>query len=803
MTSINTNIASLMAQSASKQVTNDMETAMQRLSTGLRINSASDDAAGVAIVSKMEAQIRGLNQAIRNAADGQALASTAEGAIVEIESMLQRMRELSVQAANDTNSSQNREDLNNEITQLQEEIDRIVNTTQFNGFNILDGSAELSFMIGANAGQTMDVSIASLGTASLGSINGASTVSSVRNASFQGNAAEVTQAQLGFAANDTYSFTLTVNTGGDDVELDISGRVQNGSAVAIANAINTAAETADIDDYVSASASGSTVTISNSYGEKIHLDSFVSTSNSSATFATLNGGADSDESAVLGTTANNVGTTFTTNADAAAYSAGSDAEAGVAAVYTWNTESIDIDTGEANAITDGSTVEVNFGAYTADILAADATSWAELAAAINDKTTDWVFSYSEEANTLTATAQNAEAHAAGEIVITEKDADGDAVAGSFTADGITSTESTAGADAVDAVAASGGTNVYLEMLSADDYSFTLTADGTDYAIEFSYSGTSASRDSIATQIGTTLGSTFTVTHEEGQIRIIEEGGNAVEITAFTSASSGRMIASTDVATAGDQGTSELLDDTSYADNADTNAAGTADATVVDLSFTAEDTYSFKISDGVSTAVIDPTSVADDADTADVEMDDVADMVAAIEYGLARAGMDSSITVAEADGVITLTQAAGRVITISDFTSDADGSMEVVKGSDDTTGTAKYLDDGNATNAATVSGISVTTSSNAANAIDILDRAITDVAAERAKLGAAMNRLDHTISNLTSVSMQTNAAMGLIQDADFASESTALSKSQILSQAATAMLAQANQSKQTVLALLQG
>lgn len=801
MTSINTNISSLMAQTSAKSVAKDMETSMARLSSGLRINSASDDAAGVAIVSKMEAQIRGLDQAIRNAADGKALSSTAEGAMVEIESMLQRMRELSVQSANDTNSSQNREDLNNEIVQLQEEIDRVVNTTQFNGTNILDGSAQLSLMIGANAGQTMDVSIASLGTASLGSLTGASSLSSVRDASFQGNAAEETKAQLGFAANDTYSFTLTVNIGGDDVELDISGQVLNGSAVAIANAINTAADTADVDSYVSAQASGSTVTISNTYGEKIHLDAFSSTSNSSATFTTLNGGDDSDPSVILGSTANNVGTTFTTTADAAAYSEGSDAEAGVAAVYTWDTSSIDIEGDEA--ITAGSTVKVDFGDYTSNILAADADTWGNLAEAINAKTTDWVFSHNADTDTLTATAQNAEAHAAGEIVLTEVDADDAVVDTSFTADGITSTESTAGSDAVDAVAASGGTNVYLEMLSADDYSFTLTADATDYEIEFSYSGTTASRDSIATQIGTTLGSTFTVTHEEGQIRIIEEGGNAVEITNFTSASNGRMIASTDVATASDEGTSELLDDTSYADNADTNAAGVADATAVDLSFTAEDTYSFKISDGVTTAVIDPTLVADDADTADVEMDDVADMVSAIEYGLERAGMDSSISVSEADGVITLTQNAGRVISISDFTSDADGSMEVVKGSDDTTGTAKYLDDGNATNAATVSGISITTSSSAANAVDILDRAIADVASERAKLGAVMNRLDHTINNLTSISMNTNAAKGLIQDADFAAESSALAKSQILSQAATSMLAQANQSKQTVLALLQG
>jgi len=126
MTVINTNTASISAQYNLNKVQKSMDEAMQALSSGKRINSASDDAAGIAIASRMEAQVRGLNQAIRNAADGQAMVDTAEGAMDEISSMLQRMRELAIQSANDTNSDNDREALNLEIDALISEIDRVV-----------------------------------------------------------------------------------------------------------------------------------------------------------------------------------------------------------------------------------------------------------------------------------------------------------------------------------------------------------------------------------------------------------------------------------------------------------------------------------------------------------------------------------------------------------------------------------------------------------------------------------------------------------------------------------------------------
>ena len=217
------------------------------------------------------------------------------------------------------------------------------------------------------------------------------------------------------------------------------------------------------------------------------------------------------------------------------------------------------------------------------------------------------------------------------------------------------------------------------------------------------------------------------------------------------------------------------------------------ATVVDLTFTADDTYAFKISDGTRTAVIDATAITT-ADAADLE--------AAINYGLEQAGMDASITVSESAGTITLTQAAGREISVSNFSSDGVGSMLVDAGTG-TDGGASYLNDGLGANASTISSIAITTASKASDAIQVIDRALQDIASERAKLGAVSNRLDHTISNLGNVVINTEASQSRIQDADFAKVTGDLTKSQIMSQAATAMLAQANASKQGVLSLLQG
>ena len=169
MVAINTNIASLLAQESPRKVNIELEKAVERLSSGLRINSAGDDAAGLAIASRMEAQVRGLQAAIKNASDGISLTQVAEGAMEEISNILHRMRELAIQSANDLNSYDERTFLQAEVQQLADEISRIAQTTQFNGVNVLDGTyQDRFFQIGANANQNVGISIGDLGSAALG-----------------------------------------------------------------------------------------------------------------------------------------------------------------------------------------------------------------------------------------------------------------------------------------------------------------------------------------------------------------------------------------------------------------------------------------------------------------------------------------------------------------------------------------------------------------------------------------------------------------------------------------------------------
>jgi len=172
MTVINTNTAALRAQNGSRVANNQLQTAMERLSSGKRINSASDDAAGLAIASKMTSQIRGMNQAIRNSNDGISYAQTAEGALGEVTSMLQRIRELAVQSANGTYSDADRTNLNSEVTELKSQITSILATTEFNGTRIFNSNASgstyaaasgsVAIQTGVNSGDTVSVSFSAL-----------------------------------------------------------------------------------------------------------------------------------------------------------------------------------------------------------------------------------------------------------------------------------------------------------------------------------------------------------------------------------------------------------------------------------------------------------------------------------------------------------------------------------------------------------------------------------------------------------------------------------------------------------------
>ena len=162
---INTNINSLNAQRNAGMNASSLSTSMQRLSSGLRINSAKDDAAGLAIATRMDSQYRGMNVAVRNANDGISLAQTAEGGLQTLTDMVQRMRELAVQASNGTNTSSDLSAINQEYSQLGSEIQRTLSSVTFNGTSLLDASADFNFQVGANSGQQITVSGTSINVA--------------------------------------------------------------------------------------------------------------------------------------------------------------------------------------------------------------------------------------------------------------------------------------------------------------------------------------------------------------------------------------------------------------------------------------------------------------------------------------------------------------------------------------------------------------------------------------------------------------------------------------------------------------
>jgi flagellin len=232
---INSNITSLNAQRNLNRTSNSLTKSMERLSSGLRINSAKDDAAGLSIANRMSSQVRGLNQAARNANDGISMAQTAEGAMQEVSNNLQRIRELAVQAASDSNSSSDRAALNDEVTQLVAEINRVAETTTFNGTKLLDGTfGSKSIQVGANndSNERISVGMTSVKADALGVGSNSSYSTSVSGAS-------VTNAlSAGDLTINGYEIGATSTDG-------VSYSSGTASAISIANAIN--AHTGDTD----------------------------------------------------------------------------------------------------------------------------------------------------------------------------------------------------------------------------------------------------------------------------------------------------------------------------------------------------------------------------------------------------------------------------------------------------------------------------------------------------------------------------------------------------------------------------
>jgi len=249
---INTNIPSLNSQRNLNMSQSSLTTSLQRLSSGLRINSAKDDAAGLAISNRFTSQIRGLTQASRNANDGISLAQTAEGALAESTNIMQRVRELAIQSANSTNSAQDRLSLQSEVNQLVSELDRIANTTTFNGLKLLDGSfTSQSFQIGAEANQTINVNVSGATATTLGidKVSSANTIQGIEVATsgsqadtsgtgINSSATDAT-AQAAIAAQIADQVLTVTDAQGATTLVNIDAASDNRDAAGIASALNS------------------------------------------------------------------------------------------------------------------------------------------------------------------------------------------------------------------------------------------------------------------------------------------------------------------------------------------------------------------------------------------------------------------------------------------------------------------------------------------------------------------------------------------------------------------------------------
>jgi len=321
MTVINTNVKSLISQNALSKNNRALESAMEQLSTGRRINSAKDDAAGLAISSRMTAQIRGLDQSVRNGNDAISMLQTAEGALIEVTNMLQRMRELSVQAANDTYAPQDRAYLNQEFQQLKDEVFRVSRATQWNGMNILDGSFEgdqgvpgkFAFQVGANEGQTVTHTLGDVGFRKI------AIATEVTTAADTGVAEEGTITLSGvFAEDDVIEVTLngvtttyTVLAADIDADGDDAVTLEN-VANALADALETDGEidntwtvnggvisytAATVDTPLAATVSRTVVGVDNGALANIQELDIITTPNSSTALGALELGIDTINSA--------------------------------------------------------------------------------------------------------------------------------------------------------------------------------------------------------------------------------------------------------------------------------------------------------------------------------------------------------------------------------------------------------------------------------------------------------------------------------------------------------------------------
>ena len=926
--SVNSNIPSLVTQTNLNASRKDMEQAMERLSSGLRINSAKDDAAGLAISEKMTSDIRGLAVAVRNANDGMSMAQTAEGAMGEITDILQRMRELSAQAANGTMSADNRTAIQAEMDQLINEIDNISDKTNFNGIKLLDGSAStIQLQTGVNQGDTVSLSFNDLSAASLGlrgfsvegtlttgrvsstvnvdagdvKINGfdalggnlnvtasatvhvASDLASAINANIGSHRVAATAyntltgsapTQTTFAEGDLQINALDVGAAASVEELVTNINRDTSGVLAVLNDDGTITLSNDTGDniIIAGNAPGAAGFTSATYtgyvaltsldGEPVEVlaemdkNGYATGSGTLADVQSFGLNEQTEEGATLGSQVSSAALTtddileingvrigITDSAGAAAKAEAVNAisedtgviatalteikasldmtnrpQAAVAQVQTFNVlADSTLATGVANTTfdiaIDGYTFSIENNAnpelasVTASVLHSDLTAVVTAATAdVSSMSSDVAsfFASAINADAFFASKVTAAADAAGNITLTANEAgksfqfalDSRAATVAATDDVLLTfsdleTVTANVSDGSDDIRINGKTvdltaatdvNLVVSTINAtavpgveasadSDGNLILTSvSGENIKIETFSEEASEFFDTVQNLAGETnaLSATIKVggTIEANDVFEVTVNGNTVSVTSGSTDAS--VVAST-VASAldADATVGALL-----------NATANADGSITIAGVTAGDMLNIEL----NTGEVIP------APAGRTFTDDLASGLG--NYGSPSDGQTFSMTEngIEMFGSLTLTSETGADIVIEDIS----GAAAAKLGLSAQGGTSDMVG----------GSMSVQTQVAAEQALTSIDAALSSVSLNRADLGALQNRLDAAVSNLTSTSTNLSAARSQILDADYAAETTALTKSQVVQQAATAMLAQANQTSQMVLSLLQ-
>jgi flagellin len=827
---VNTNVSSLTAQRALAYADQLQGEAMERLSTGMKINSASDDAAGLAIAQRMSSQVNGLNMAVKNANDGIALTQSVEGALVEVSEMLQRLRTLSIQAASDTNVGSDRVAIQEEVNLLVAEISRVSSNTRFNNQTVLDGTFKnVQIHVGHEAGEAITFGLDSTSASLLGSytmtgdliaaeqgagsgvranktdaaddviINGNS-VSKTINVSVldsskavaskinavsgdTGVSAEAkTYAKVYsvYSSDQTHSFLINGTTTGDFVMSSTSVKDAIDKINAISGTTGVTASATDSNELKLYSQDGSDILVEN---EKAHTSlrmktvGFDGTSEVKklAVHAKKTDNADLTASTLHNlknlTTGANTAFTTTGTQNASVY----DGLINSALGATVGTKATRVSTTDLGSIAAGDyflkhapTGDV----YRLTVATTDIAGWtgalsgATLVGGDHDTVAR---SLADEVSVgLNGSHGNQKLQLTGSRLFGDFDVFSDKI----TSLNVMNTAHASHRAGIE------GTGVEVTTTSG-------APSGAIIATQIAGSAAAASFALIDGGNFTTSSKTLT---EEARIRITTGGtetGNSVTLTGEDR--DGNAI-------------SEIISITGGAGNFDSvltykkvtaatfNAAsvGTIDMKSMDASNTytyrgAREFGDFDVVQGAATgttSAINANTTTGDMDTMDIE--------------LAAAGGNDAGTV---QGTIELS--SGKIFSVTQSGTEESYSTSAPKGPRND----NYFTTGSGT-LNTVSTIDLRSQVGADNAISVLDGAIEKVSSMRSDLGAIENRLEHTVSNLMNISENTEAARSRIQDADFAAESAKLAKAQVLKQAGVGMLSQANAGAQLVLQLLQ-